>query len=234
VSLPSRSARNADPHTYQRTQLGRDSSGRSGLLRRDGVEYVVNPFGGNPLFSICAARAGHGQRIEDPHDLARRCTRGIEDPVAVRFGEPPPTIRSSIWCTSAPVTPGPISMAPIARERTYARPASWRSTQRAGNCAGFSKKPTTICGTLMARNRQYCSVGMAFRPSPIEWLVNLSRYRIERRMPTPIASEAHEGDFVVGGHMRCSRGRKPYNAAPRCRSRTSGEPVIPSRNVKHD
>jgi hypothetical protein len=31
--------------------------------------------------------------------------------------------------------------------------------------------------------------------------VNLSRYRIERRMPTPIASEAHEGGFVVSGRM---------------------------------
>jgi hypothetical protein len=28
-------------------------------------------------------------------------------------------------------------------------------------------------------------------------------------MPTPIASEAHEGDFVLSGRMRCSRVRKP-------------------------
>jgi hypothetical protein len=32
-------------------------------------------------------------------------------------------------------------------------------------------------------------------------------------MPTPIASEAYEGDFVVSGRMHCSCGRKPYNAA---------------------
>src|ERR1700677_2998574 len=32
---------------------------------------------------ICPARIGHGQGIEDPQDLARRCTRSIEDPVTV-------------------------------------------------------------------------------------------------------------------------------------------------------
>jgi hypothetical protein len=42
--------------------------------------------------------------------------------------------------------------------------------------------------------------------------VNLSRYRNERRMRTPIASEAHQGDIVVSGRMRCLRVRKPHNA----------------------
>jgi hypothetical protein len=35
--------------------------------------------------------------------------------------------------------------------------------------------------------------------SSFEWLVTPSRYRIERRMPTPIASEAYKGDFIVSG-----------------------------------
>jgi hypothetical protein len=41
-----------------------------------------------------------------------------------RFGGPPPSIRPSIWCTSAPVSPT-LTLGPaIERERTYTRPAS--------------------------------------------------------------------------------------------------------------
>ena len=61
----------------------------------------------------------------------------------------------------------------------------------------------------MASPRGHTSV------STFEWLVNPLRYRIERRMLPLIASEAHEGDFVVSGRMRCLRVRKPYNAGPR-------------------
>ena len=37
----------------------------------------------NGCRGICAARVGHGQGIEDPQDLTRRRTRGIEEPGAV-------------------------------------------------------------------------------------------------------------------------------------------------------
>ena len=37
----------------------------------------------NGCRGISAARVGHGRGIEDPQDLTRRCSRGIEEPGAV-------------------------------------------------------------------------------------------------------------------------------------------------------